>query len=117
MHALGTESFFSMESRQDFTYDRNCFYSTLDTVRRNLRNFRAGSCTAMIWEGARVKMRVIIIDDESAVRYVMRKNLAKLHYIEVVGSFQDTASASLIIKEHEEDKAIVDIRMQNVIGL
>ncbi|MCQ6561599.1 response regulator [Paenibacillus mendelii] len=62
-------------------------------------------------------MKVIIIDDELAMHYVMRKSLAKLHHIEIVGSFQDTASASLFIQENDVHMAFVDISMPDESGM
>jgi two-component system LytT family response regulator len=64
-----------------------------------------------------MKIKVIIIDDESAMHYVMKKNIAKLQHVEVVGFFQDTSSASLFIKKHDVHIAFVDISMPDESGL
>lgn len=62
-------------------------------------------------------MKVILIDDEKAMHFIMNKLLAKITTIEVVGEFYDTASASLFVPQHEVDLAFVDINMPGESGL
>ncbi|WP_424767690.1 response regulator [Paenibacillus sp. sgz302251] len=62
-------------------------------------------------------MKVIIIDDEKAMHLIMRRLLAKFPNVEIVGSFQDTDSASLFLNDHAVHMAFVDISMPQEGGL
>ncbi|MHA0856921.1 response regulator [Paenibacillus sp. CMAA1364] len=62
-------------------------------------------------------MKVIIVDDEKAMHLIMRKMLSKIPYIEVIGSFQNTDSASLFLMDQRADLAFVDISMPNENGM
>lgn len=62
-------------------------------------------------------MKVIIIDDEKAMHLIMRKFLEKIPEVEIIGSFHDTDSASLFLKDHAAQLAFVDISMPNESGM
>ncbi|MET3506412.1 response regulator [Halalkalibacter oceani] len=62
-------------------------------------------------------MKVIIIDDESAMHLIMTRMLGKLPDLEVAGCFSDTASASRFIAQHEVHIAFVDISMPQESGM
>jgi two-component SAPR family response regulator len=62
-------------------------------------------------------MKVIIIDDEKAMHLIMRKQLAKIPDIEIVGMFQDTSSASFFIQDHVVHLAFVDISLSRESGM
>jgi two-component system LytT family response regulator len=62
-------------------------------------------------------MKVIIIDDEKAMHLIMRKFLEKIPDIQIIGSFQDTESASLFLNNQPADLAFVDISMPNESGM
>lgn len=62
-------------------------------------------------------MKVILVDDEKAMHFIMKRMLAKMAGIEVVGSFVDTASAYSYVVKHEVDLMFVDISMPRENGL
>ncbi|CAH1214545.1 Protein MrkE [Paenibacillus plantiphilus] len=63
-------------------------------------------------------MKVVIIDDEKAMHLIMRRMLAKVDQIEIVGSFQETASAFSYLTNHNDvDLIFLDIRMPGENGL
>jgi two-component system LytT family response regulator len=63
-------------------------------------------------------MKVIIIDDDNAMHLIMRKLLAKISGLEIVGSFHDTNSASVFLVEQPHvHLAFVDISMPNESGM
>jgi two-component system LytT family response regulator len=66
-------------------------------------------------EGSRLK--VVIIDDEKAMHFIMKRMLAKLDEIEIVGSFQETATAYSYLANHEADLIFLDISMPRESGL
>lgn len=62
-------------------------------------------------------LKVVIIDDEKAMHLIMRRMLAKVDQIEIVGSFQETATAFSYLMNHEVDLIFLDIRMPKENGL
>jgi two-component system, LytTR family, response regulator len=62
-------------------------------------------------------LKVIIIDDDKAMHFIMKRMLAKVDEIEIVGSFQETASAYSYLVNHEVDLIFLDIRMPRENGL
>lgn len=62
-------------------------------------------------------MKIIIIDDEKAMHLIMKRMLAKLMDIEIVGVFHETASAFTYLMDHKVDLIFVDINMPRENGL
>lgn len=62
-------------------------------------------------------MKVVIIDDEKAMHFIMKRMLAKVDQIEIVGSFQETTAAFSYLVNHEVDLIFLDIRMPRENGL
>lgn len=62
-------------------------------------------------------MKVILIDDEKAMHFIMNKLLAKIATMEVVGEFYNTASATQFVQDQEVDLAFVDINMPEESGV
>jgi two-component system LytT family response regulator len=66
-------------------------------------------------EGSNLK--VVIIDDEKAMHFIMKRMLAKVEEIEIVGSFQETTAAFSYLVNHEVDLVFLDISMPRENGL
>jgi two-component system LytT family response regulator len=64
-----------------------------------------------------LNLKVIIIDDEKAMHLIMRRMLAKVEEIEIVGSFLETATAFSFVVDHEVDLIFLDINMPRENGL
>jgi two-component system LytT family response regulator len=62
-------------------------------------------------------LKVVIIDDEKVMHLIMKRMLAKIPEIEIVGSFQDTAAAFSYLMDHEVDLIFLDIQMPGENGL
>ncbi|BBI36651.1 LytR/AlgR family response regulator transcription factor [Cohnella abietis] len=62
-------------------------------------------------------MKVIIIDDERAMHFIMKRMLAKIDGIEIVGSFQETTAALSYVMNHHVDLIFLDIRMPGENGI
>jgi two-component system LytT family response regulator len=62
-------------------------------------------------------LKVVIIDDEKAMHFIMKRMLAKVDGIEIVESFQETATAYLYLVNHEVGLIFLDIRMPRENGL
>ncbi|MFC6653854.1 response regulator [Paenibacillus rhizoplanae] len=62
-------------------------------------------------------MKVIIIDDEKAMHLILKRMLAKLEKVELMGSFLDTAAAFTYLSTHEVDLIFIDISMPRESGL
>lgn len=62
-------------------------------------------------------MKVVIIDDEKSMHLIMRRMLAKVSEIEIVGSFQETTEAYSYLMRHDVDLIFVDISMPKESGL
>lgn len=61
-------------------------------------------------------VRVVIAEDEPLIRLDLRESLIEQGY-DVVGEATDGAEAIAMVREHEPDVAILDIKMPNVDGL
>lgn len=61
-------------------------------------------------------VRVVIAEDEALIRLDLAESLAEEGY-EVVGEAADGAEALALVREHNPDVAILDIKMPNVDGL
>jgi two-component system LytT family response regulator len=62
-------------------------------------------------------MKAIIIDDEKAMHLILKRMLAKLEEVEIMGSFNDTAGACTYLDSHRVDLIFVDISMPGESGL
>jgi two-component system LytT family response regulator len=62
-------------------------------------------------------LKVVIIDDEKAMHFIMKRMLAKVDKIESVGSFHETATAYSYLVNHEVDLIFLDIKMPRENGL
>ncbi|OKP99604.1 response regulator [Paenibacillus sp. P46E] len=62
-------------------------------------------------------MKAILIDDEKAMHLIMKRMLAKIDDIEIVGTFAETAEAYTYLSSHEVDLIFVDISMPRENGL
>lgn len=62
-------------------------------------------------------MKVVLIDDEKAMHLIMKRMLAKMNDIEIVGSFQETNTAFSYLMSNRVDLIFVDISMFSENGL
>ncbi len=62
-------------------------------------------------------MKVVIIDDEKAMHLIIRRMLAKVNEVEIVGTFQETSTAFSYVINHEVDLICIDISMPRESGL
>jgi two-component system LytT family response regulator len=62
-------------------------------------------------------MKVILIDDEKAMHLIMKRILAKVDDVEIVGSFLNTATAYSYLINHDVDLVFMDISMPKENGL
>jgi DNA-binding NarL/FixJ family response regulator len=62
-------------------------------------------------------MKVALIDDEKAMHLIMKRMLAKIEDVEIVGSFQETKTAFFFLMSHRVDLIFVDINMFSESGL
>jgi two-component system LytT family response regulator len=62
-------------------------------------------------------LKVVIIDDEKAMHLIMKRMLAKVEEIEIVGSFQETTTAFSYLVNHDVDLIFLDISMPRENGL
>jgi DNA-binding NarL/FixJ family response regulator len=62
-------------------------------------------------------MKVVIIDDQKAMHYIISQMLSNVKEIEIVGSFQDTTSAFTYMMNNRVDLVFVDIQMPRENGL
>jgi two-component system LytT family response regulator len=62
-------------------------------------------------------LKVVIIDDEKVMHFIMKRMLAKIDEIEIVGNFQETISAFSYLVNHDVDLIFVDINMPGENGL
>jgi DNA-binding NarL/FixJ family response regulator len=62
-------------------------------------------------------MKVVVIDDQNAMHYILSRMLSKIKQVEIVGSFQDTATAYTYIMNNRVDLVFVDINMPKENGL
>jgi DNA-binding NarL/FixJ family response regulator len=64
-----------------------------------------------------VSVRVVIADDQALVRGGFRMILDAREDMEVVAEAGDGAEAVAVVREHEPDVALMDVRMPNVDGI
>ncbi|MDG0811414.1 response regulator [Cohnella rhizosphaerae] len=62
-------------------------------------------------------MKVLIVDDEKAMHLIMKRMLAKIEGVEVVGSFGNTASAEAFLRDAAVDLIFIDINMPKESGM
>lgn len=62
-------------------------------------------------------MRVVLLDDEKAMHLIMKRMLAKIEGVEVVGSFTNAASAEAFLSGNEADMIFMDINMPRENGV
>jgi two-component system LytT family response regulator len=62
-------------------------------------------------------LKVVIIDDEKAMHLIMKRMLAKVDKIEIVGSFHETTAAYSYLVNHDVDLIFLDISMPRENGL
>jgi DNA-binding NarL/FixJ family response regulator len=62
-------------------------------------------------------MKVIIIDDQKAMHYILSRMLSNMKQVEVVGIFQDTTTAYSYMMNNKVDLVFVDINMPRESGL
>jgi two-component system LytT family response regulator len=62
-------------------------------------------------------LKVVIIDDEKAMHLIMKRMLAKVYEIEIVGSFHETTAAFSYLTNHDVDLIFLDISMPRESGL
>jgi two-component system LytT family response regulator len=63
------------------------------------------------------RLKVVIIDDEKAMHLIMKRMLAKVDQIEIVGSFHETTAAFSYVVNHDVDLIFLDISMPRENGL
>jgi DNA-binding NarL/FixJ family response regulator len=56
-------------------------------------------------------LKVVVIDDEKAMHLIMKRLLTKYNGVEIVGMFQETATAFSFLQVHKVDLAFIDINM------
>jgi two-component system LytT family response regulator len=62
-------------------------------------------------------LKVVIIDDEKVMHLIMKRMLAKVDAIEIVGNFEETTAAFSYLVNHEVDLIFLDISMPGENGL
>ncbi|MDB5052856.1 MAG: hypothetical protein JWM44_906 [Bacilli bacterium] len=62
-------------------------------------------------------MKIMIIDDEQAMHLIMKRTLAKIADVEIVGCFHETTPAFSYLENHDADLIFVDISMPKESGL
>src|SRR5687768_663454 len=62
-------------------------------------------------------MKAIIIDDERVMHFIMKRMLAKIDEIEIMGNFQETKAAFSYLIDHDVDLIFLDIRMPGENGI
>jgi two-component system LytT family response regulator len=62
-------------------------------------------------------MKIMIIDDEQAMHLIMKRILAKIADVEIVGCFHETTPAFAYLENHDADLIFVDISMPKESGL
>lgn len=66
-------------------------------------------------EGSNLK--VIIVDDEKAMHFIMKRMLAKVDEVEIVGNFHETTAAFSYLLNHDVDLIFLDIKFPGEDGL
>lgn len=62
-------------------------------------------------------MKIMVVDDEKSMLIIMKKMLAKIPGVEVIGTFQNTDEAYNFAKEHDAEISFLDIAMPIESGL
>jgi DNA-binding NarL/FixJ family response regulator len=62
-------------------------------------------------------VKVVIIDDEKGMHLIMKRMLAKVVGVEIVGSFLETSTAYSFLTHHDVDLIFLDINMPKESGL
>jgi DNA-binding NarL/FixJ family response regulator len=62
-------------------------------------------------------VKVVIIDDEKGMHLIMKRMLAKVVGVEIVGSFLETSTAYSFLTNHDVDLIFLDINMPKESGL
>jgi DNA-binding LytR/AlgR family response regulator len=62
-------------------------------------------------------MHCIIIDDEPLAREGIENYVAKVSFLELVGSYENALSAAEVLRESEVDLMFLDIHMPNLTGI
>jgi DNA-binding LytR/AlgR family response regulator len=63
------------------------------------------------------KIRCIIVDDEPIARKVLREFVAQVHFLELIGEFENAIKAEAFLLEKETDLVFLDIEMPKLTGL
>jgi DNA-binding NarL/FixJ family response regulator len=62
-------------------------------------------------------MKVIIVDDQKAIHYILQRMLSEISGVEIAASFYRTADAHAYLSNHSVDLAFMDIQMPEEDGL
>lgn len=62
-------------------------------------------------------MKVVIIDDQKAIHYILKQMLSKIPEVEIVASFYRTSEAHVYLSNHPVDLLFIDIQMPEEDGL
>ncbi|RXZ83768.1 response regulator [Paenibacillaceae bacterium] len=80
------------------------------------KRYRARKCVSFYLE-RRHRMKVILVDDEPAMLFVMERLLSNMTGVELVGSFQNAAGVLDFVRDRAVDLAFLDIQIAADNGL